>query len=152
MNMRWQQQLSEAFRSVTALCAYLEININAVEIDKTALSFPVRVPLSFADCMEKGNVNDPLLKQVLPLIAEKKRVPGFEFDPVGDLTAMTETGVIHKYQGRALLINTGSCAIHCRYCFRRNFPYSEVQLNKSTQQQALQYLQMHTELHEIILS
>ena len=70
--MRWQQQLSEAFRSVTELCDYLELDIKTLEIDKSALNFPVRVPKSFADCMEKGNLNDPLLKQVLPIMAEKK--------------------------------------------------------------------------------
>ncbi|MCK5924976.1 MAG: EF-P beta-lysylation protein EpmB, partial [Methylococcales bacterium] len=64
MNTRWQQQLNAAFRSVTALCAYLEIDLNTIEIDKAALNFPVRVPLGFAECMKKGDINDPLLQQV----------------------------------------------------------------------------------------
>jgi EF-P beta-lysylation protein EpmB len=102
--------------------------------------------------MEKGNLNDPLLKQVLPVQDEMLSFPGFTADPVGDLEAITEVGVIHKYHGRALFIMTGSCAINCRYCFRRNFPYSEFQLSKQKQQRAIAYLQNNSEISEIILS
>jgi EF-P beta-lysylation protein EpmB len=102
--------------------------------------------------MEKGNPDDPLLKQVLPVTEEIQVLPGFSADPVGDLAAQTAVGVIHKYHGRALFIMTGSCAINCRYCFRRNFPYSEFQLSKQKQQQAIDYLHNHPEISEIILS
>ena len=102
--------------------------------------------------MEKGNPNDPLLKQILPVNEEMQTVAGFALDPVGDLQAMAETGVIHKYQGRALLINTGSCAIHCRYCFRRNFPYSDFQLGNQKLKQAICYLREHVDISEVILS
>jgi EF-P beta-lysylation protein EpmB len=102
--------------------------------------------------MEKGNPLDPLLRQVLPISDELLAYPGFNHDPVGDLAASTKTGVIHKYQGRVLLINTGSCAIHCRYCFRRNFPYADLQLGKQKEEAAIQAIQEDGSISEVILS
>ncbi|NOQ35704.1 MAG: EF-P beta-lysylation protein EpmB [Methylococcaceae bacterium] len=151
-NNTWQHQLRDAFKSIPELCDYLELNTIDIGSIQAQQNFPLRVPKSFVENMEKGNPNDPLLKQVLPINAELQTVAGFSDDPVGDLNAMTETGVIHKYHGRALLINTGSCAIHCRYCFRRNFPYNDYQLSKQKQQNALAYLQNHHEIKEVILS
>lgn len=84
--------------------------------------FSLRVPRGFAARMHKGDARDPLLRQVLPVGAETDAVPGYGTDPVGDLTAEVVPGVLHKYHGRALLVLTGACAIHCRYCFRRHFP------------------------------
>jgi L-lysine 2,3-aminomutase len=112
----------------------------------------LRVPLSFAANMEKGNPHDPLLRQVLPITDELVSYEGFTNDPVGDCAAATQTGVLHKYQGRVLLINTGSCAINCRYCFRRHFPYADLQLSKQTEQAALQHIQNDASIHEVILS
>ncbi len=148
----WQQQMSDAVKSVAALCNYLELDSTQIFSNNAQLNFPLRVPKSFVDRMEKGNINDPLLKQVLPVSEEIQTIADFSLDPVGDLTAMATAGVIHKYHGRALLINTGSCAIHCRYCFRRNFPYTEFQLNIQKQQQAIAYLNEHHEINEVILS
>lgn len=148
----WQQQLNDAFKSIAALSHYLELDGDKNFSNDLQLNFPLRVPKSFAERMEKRNPNDPLLKQVLPVIEETHTVNGFSLDPVGDLKAMTATGVIHKYQGRVLLINTGSCAIHCRYCFRRNFPYPDFQLNKQKQGDAIAYLQRDKDIHEVILS
>ncbi len=152
LNNRWQQQLNDAFKSISTLCDYLELDANDIFSNEAHLNFPLLVPKSFAERMEKGNPNDPLLKQVLPVNEEMQTVAGFGLDPVGDLEAMAETGVIHKYQGRALLINTGSCAIHCRYCFRRNFPYSDFQLSNQKQKQAISYLREHADISEVILS
>jgi EF-P beta-lysylation protein EpmB len=115
-------------------------------------NFPLRVPIGFADCMEKGNPNDPLLRQVLPINEELVTYPGFNNDPVGDLASAPLTGVLHKYHGRVLLINTGSCAINCRYCFRRNFPYADLQLSKQAEIEAIGYIQDHTDITEVILS
>jgi EF-P beta-lysylation protein EpmB len=148
----WQQQLGNAFSNVADLCRYLELEPSEISVLTTMPDFPLRVPRSFAARMEKGNPNDPLLKQVLPIEDEYLKLAGFSADPVGDLAAVTEVGVIHKYHGRALFIMTGSCAINCRYCFRRNFPYSELQLSKQKQQQAIAYLSSHPEISEIILS
>lgn len=152
-NKNWQQQLSEAFNSIEDLCHYLRLPIDALPVSNTAAtSFPIRVPLSFAACMEKGNPDDPLLKQVLPTQEELIAYPGFNNDPVGDLKATAQTGVIHKYHGRVLLINTGSCAINCRYCFRRNFPYAELQLSKQSELAAINYIRQDRSLSEVILS
>jgi EF-P beta-lysylation protein EpmB len=115
-------------------------------------NFPLRVPLSFASGMQKGNPQDPLLRQVLPVKDELFAYPGFSNDPVGDLPAVTQTGVLHKYHGRVLLINTGSCAINCRYCFRRNFPYSGLQLGKQNETAGIQTIQENPGISEVILS
>ncbi|MDD5578094.1 MAG: EF-P beta-lysylation protein EpmB [Methylobacter sp.] len=149
----WQQQLAEAFNKIEDLCDYLELSPDDLPISIAAIeSFPLRVPLSFAASMEKGNPHDPLLRQVLPVKEEMGIYPGFSVDPVGDIQAAAQTGVLHKYQGRVLFINTGSCAINCRYCFRRNFPYSDLQLTKQKETAAIQYIQEDSSIAEVILS
>lgn len=149
----WQQQLADAFTTVEALCHYLDLDSTALPVSEDAAkNFPLRVPLSFAACMEKNNPNDPLLRQVLPINDELLPYSGYSDDPVGDLSAATQTGVLHKYQGRVLLINTGSCAINCRYCFRRNFPYADLQLGKQQEHAAMLSIQNDTSIHEVILS
>jgi EF-P beta-lysylation protein EpmB len=114
--------------------------------------FPLRVPRGYAARMRLGDANDPLLRQVLPLDDEDRLVPGFSLDAVGDGAAKGGTGVIHKYDGRALLIATGSCAIHCRYCFRRHFPYAEETAASGGWGSALDYLRADPSIHEVILS
>jgi EF-P beta-lysylation protein EpmB len=149
----WQQQLKDAFKNIDILCRYLQIAPNDLPVSlEAAQSFPLKVPLSFAASMEKGNPNDPLLRQVLPVNDELLTYPGFTNDPVGDLQAAATTGVLHKYHGRALFITTGSCAINCRYCFRRNFPYSELQVTKQTENSAIQFIRDDASLSEVILS
>jgi EF-P beta-lysylation protein EpmB len=117
-----------------------------------ASAFPLRVPRGFAACIEKGNPRDPLLRQVLPVGDELISLPGFVADPVGDLRAVAAHGVLHKYQGRALLLATGACAVHCRYCFRRNFPYAQQQLTRSKEDDAIAYVAAHRDIREVILS
>jgi EF-P beta-lysylation protein EpmB len=102
--------------------------------------------------MKKSDPNDPLLRQVLPIKDELFAYPGYSDDPVGDLPSATQTGVLHKYQGRVLFINTGSCAINCRYCFRRNFPYSDLQLGKQQENAGIHYIQENPNISEVILS
>ncbi|WP_309544936.1 EF-P beta-lysylation protein EpmB [Alkalilimnicola ehrlichii] len=102
--------------------------------------------------MRPGEPNDPLLRQVLPLGVECNPAADFLTDPVGDLQAMTADGVLHKYHGRVLLVLTGACAIHCRYCFRRHFPYAEAHAGRQRWQDALNYLYEHPEVDEVILS
>ena len=149
----WQQQLAGAFSNIEDLCRYLSLSYKDLPVSVAATkSFPLRVPVGFADCMEKGNPNDPLLRQVLPINEELVTYPGFTNDPVGDLASAPLTGVLHKYHGRVLLINTGSCAINCRYCFRRNFPYADLQLSKQAESEAINYIQEHTDISEVILS
>lgn len=147
----WQSELATSFSKPADLLNYL--NIDASLFSKLALEdFAMRVPLSYASCMEKGNPNDPLLKQVLPIADELSSPNGFHLDPVGDLSALTENCIIHKYHGRVLFISTGGCAINCRFCFRRHFPYAEVQLNKQKETVALRYLEANPSINEVILS
>lgn len=149
----WQQQLADAFDNIEDLCRYLHLSPADLPVSVAAAeNFPLRVPLSFAACMEKGNPHDPLLRQVLPINAELVAYPGFSHDPVGDLAAATQTGVLHKYHGRVLFINTGSCAINCRYCFRRNFPYADLQLSKQKENAAILSIQDDVSISEVILS
>jgi L-lysine 2,3-aminomutase len=149
----WQQQLAEAFNNIDDLCHYLRVPLNDLPASVAAAeSFPLRVPLSFAASMQKGNPNDPLLRQVLPVKDELFAYPGFSNDPVGDLPSAAQTGVLHKYHGRVLFINTGSCAINCRYCFRRNFPYADLQLGKQNENAGINYIQENPDISEVILS
>jgi EF-P beta-lysylation protein EpmB len=112
----------------------------------------MRVPEGFVARMRRGDANDPLLLQVLPRVAELLDAPGFTRDAVGDLAARAAHGVLHKYAGRALLIATGSCAIHCRYCFRRHFPYAEQTAAANGWQAALAHVRGDASIHELILS
>ena len=149
----WQQQLAAAFSNIDDLCRYLHLSLNDLPVSAAAAAnFPLRVPLSFAACMQKGDPHDPLLRQVLPVKEELLAFPGFSNDPVGDLAAATQTGVLHKYHGRVLLINTGSCAINCRYCFRRNFPYADLQLSKQAENGGIRYIEENPDITEVILS
>ena len=149
----WQQQLALAFNNIDDLCRYLHLSPKDLPVSAAAAaSFPLRVPLSFAACMQKGDPHDPLLRQVLPVNDELSVYPGFNNDPVGDLASATLTGVLHKYHGRALFINTGSCAINCRYCFRRNFPYADLQLGKQAENAGISYIQENPDITEVILS
>ncbi len=147
----WQHELTEGFSNVKELCNYLDLTPSQYSILHSS-EFPLRVPREFVERMEKGNIDDPLLKQILPIQDEEISFPGFNNDPVGDINAMTETGVIHKYQGRVLFITTGSCAINCRYCFRRNFPYSDFKLNTQKLERAIQYIKDNQDISEVILS
>ncbi len=146
----WQQELAEGFSHIEALCRYLNLPID--NSMSTTDPFPLRVPYSFVDRMEKGNMNDPLLKQILPVNKERLHLTGYSNDPVGDIDAITVPGLIHKYQGRVLFISTGSCAINCRYCFRRNFPYADFQLTTKKLKKAIQYIENNKDITEIILS
>lgn len=149
----WQQQLRAAFKTIDDLCRYLQLSPLDLPVSlEAAENFPLKVPLSFAASMEKGNPHDPLLRQVLPINDEMSIYQGFSNDPVGDLQSASSAGVLHKYHGRVLLINTGSCAINCRYCFRKNFPYSELQLNKQKENTAIQYIRNNVDISEVILS
>lgn len=132
--------------------------LQAVKITGEAVSahpierFPIKVPLSYLSLIDKGNHKDPLLRQVLPTTSELLAPrSNFSRDPVGDLSAVRAPGVLHKYRGRALLLVTGACAIHCRYCFRRHFPYQQHALRHELQQ-ALRYLQKDDSIGEVILS
>jgi len=122
----WQAALRDAWTRPGELLEALNLRPEAVGLSaEAASSFPFRVPRFYANLMVRGDAKDPLLRQVLPVKDETRSAPGFLRDPVGDLPSQRQPGLLHKYQGRALLLMTGACAIHCRYCFRRHYPYGE---------------------------
>src|SRR5512135_3768303 len=122
----WQRALHGVVADPRELAGLLELGDEwAGSAASAATRFPLRVPRSYVERMRRGDPRDPLLRQVLPLEVECVEAAGFVADPVGDLHAVAGQGLLRKYQGRALLITTGACAIHCRYCFRREFPYAE---------------------------
>jgi EF-P beta-lysylation protein EpmB len=120
--------------------------------DEAAAQFPLRVPRGFVARMRHGDPADPLLRQVLPLDDEMRPAPGFGLDAVGDAAAKKATGVIQKYQGRALLVATGSCAVNCRYCFRRHFPYAEETAARDGWRSAVALIRADPGIDEVLLS
>ena len=143
--------LSEAFRDIDELLAFCQLQREDVPLLPNS-PFALRVTRYYASLIEKGNPTDPLLLQVLPRNMEQQEVDGYSFDAVGDQQAMALPGLIHKYHGRALLTLTGACAIHCRYCFRRHFPYQQAHCDLDMDSRVFDYLRQHQEIHEVILS
>jgi EF-P beta-lysylation protein EpmB len=149
----WQQELADAIRSWPDLLRRLNLPADGIACPEfAAQEFPVLVPESYLRRIRPADWNDPLLRQVIPLADEMADVAGFEMDPVDDQHARKAPGLLHKYQGRALLIAHGSCAIHCRYCFRRHYPYREEPRAAAAWQAAFAAIRDDETLHEIILS
>ncbi|MCL6711379.1 EF-P beta-lysylation protein EpmB [Pseudomonas sp. R2.Fl] len=149
----WQDAWRDAVRDPHELLAMLELEGLAGRLSEgAAAQFPLRVPRGFVARMVPGDANDPLLRQVLPLDEEMRPVPGFGLDAVGDAAARTATGVLQKYRGRALLVATGSCAVHCRYCFRRHFPYAEETAARDGWREAMEAIRADEGIEEVLLS
>src|SRR5690554_6444205 len=150
---RWQQLWREAVRDPGELLAMLGLPPDLPGISPAAIDqFALRVPRGFVARMGHGVPADPLLRQVLPLDAEMRSMPGFSLDAVGDGAAKSGHGVIQKYRGRALLVATGSCAINCRYCFRRHFPYAEETAAAAGWREAAAAIAADDTIDEVILS
>lgn len=149
----WQRGLASAVRDSDELIDRLGLDDGLREPARRAATlFPLMVPHSFLERMEPGNPHDPLLLQVLPLGAEESSPSDFTTDAVGDQFARRAPGLLHKYNGRALLIATGACAVHCRYCFRRHYPYGDDPKLLSDWEPAFEILRQDDSIHEIILS
>jgi len=149
----WQTSLAQCVSDPEELLQLLELGPEWLPGARTAADlFPLRVPRGYVKRMAKGDPHDPLLRQVLPLDQELSSPPEFVADPTGDLPAMVAPGVLHKYHGRVLLVTTGACAVHCRYCFRRHFPYAEANPAADQWNDAVAYLRGHPDVDEVILS
>jgi EF-P beta-lysylation protein EpmB len=149
----WRSELARAIRDPAELLAALELPMELLPAARRAAQqFGLRVPRSFLRRIRRGDPTDPLLRQVLPIDDETVETAGYSCDPVGDLDAMRADGLLHKYTGRALLVVTGACGIHCRYCFRRHFPYSEANPAPDNWQAVMQYLHSNPGIDEVILS
>lgn len=149
----WLTQLADVVTSPDELLQLLNVDADANLLagrDAKRL-FALRVPRAFIARMEPGNPNDPLLRQVLTSQEEFIHAPGYSTDPLEEQHSVVP-GLLHKYSNRALLLVKGGCAVNCRYCFRRHFPYAENQGTKRNWQKAMEYIAAHPELDEIIFS
>ena len=146
----WQQEMKQAIRSSLGLCEFLKIPPTAINVEEN--DFPVFVPRSFAARMNPGDPADPLLLQVIAQSQESLPIDGYEKDPNGEATAVLAAGVLRKYSSRALMITSGACAVHCRYCFRRHYPYSDSPSGLEQWQSSLQAIAQDANIEEVILS
>ncbi len=149
-----QQDWRLSYRRILTDAAALEqrLGLPGIVDESASADFPLRVPREWLERVRPGDPGDPLLRQVLPDPRENEHPPGYADDPVGDRRAMPLPGLLHKYHGRVLLVVSGSCAIHCRYCFRRRFPYGGGQLSDARLRQALDYIRRDQSIDEVILS
>lgn len=149
----WRRQLADAFTSTEELLAALGLSPGEVGMSATAAGqFPLRVPRGFVARMRPGDPRDPLLLQVLPAVAETVPAPGFDTDPLAESEVSPLPGLLQKFAGRVLVIATGACAVHCRYCFRRHFPYGEHGASKDGWAAILGHIASDETISEVILS
>ncbi|HLQ45156.1 MAG TPA: KamA family radical SAM protein, partial [Planctomycetaceae bacterium] len=149
----WRRSLAEAIRNPRELAARLQLPHDVVSGARPSeKEFPLLVTESFLKRIRPGDLNDPLLRQVLPVAAEEAEVPGFEHDALDEARYRKLPGLLHKYEGRALLMLTGACAIHCRYCFRRHYPYSQEPKRLDDWEPAFEALERDSSIREVLLS
>lgn len=148
---RWKRELAEAFTSADELLRFLDLPISLAD-EGAGEQFRLLVPRGFAERMRPTDAGDPLLRQVLTTADEQIELPGFVADPVDDAAAVRAPGLLQKYRGRALLVVTGACAVHCRYCFRRHYPYAGASTLHDRSQAALAAIAADPGIDEVILS
>jgi L-lysine 2,3-aminomutase len=148
----WRELWRDAITDPVELLQAVGLGDRADLLPPDDAGFALRVPRGFVARMRRNDPLDPLLLQVLPQRAEHDQVEGFTLDAVGDMASKAGHGVLHKYDGRALLIASGSCAINCRYCFRRHFPYGEEIAAASQWHEALTHVKADPSIRELILS
>lgn len=149
---KWQQDLANSITRGEELMQLLGLTASGWLSQGASQDFSLRVPRSFIARMEKGNPHDPLLRQILPAPSELIQHPGFVTDPLVEKQYNPIPGLLHKYENRVLLIVTGGCAVNCRYCFRRHFPYAENNPSKKDWSKAIDYIQSQPQVNEVILS
>ena len=149
----WQTALSTAITDPLELLQILELDLNLLDdAQRAARIFPLKVPRGFVARMQKGNLADPILQQVLPLGVELHESAGFSADPLHESQYNPLPGLLHKYHGRVLLTLIGTCGVNCRYCFRREFPYLENNPGSAGWNKVLAYIAQHDSIEEVILS
>ncbi len=148
----WCLELVNAISDPNLLLQQLDLAPDTLEVSfKARAAFAQRVPMSFIQRMKKADPKDPLLRQVLPVLDELKQVDGFSEDPLQEQENAIP-GLLHKYKNRVLMILKNSCAVNCRYCFRRHFPYEASKGSKAAWQEAIDYIKRSPEVDEVILS
>ena len=148
----WKNILQQTSSSPEEILSKLDIEDSSLISRQANQDFPLRVPAGFISKMSKNDPADPLFKQIWPSAEEEIDQTGFSKDPLNEVKRQATPGLLHKYHGRVLLVLTGACAIHCRYCFRRHFPYSDSNPSGENLQKAIEYLQKETSVTEVILS
>lgn len=149
----WQEALSDLVTDPMELIKILELDPNLLGgAESAARAFALKVPRRFLARIEKGNPHDPLLRQILPLDAELKIAKGYETDPLREANVNPVPGLLHKYHGRVLVTLTSACAVHCRYCFRRHFPYEENNPGRLGWEKIFAYIENDSSISEVILS
>ena len=144
----WRWHLKNAVRDLNRLANELEISLSDFKSD-----FPLLVPFPYLNRIKKGDLNDPLLLQVLPTVEENNEVPGYILDPLQEQKPTNlPKGLIQKYRRRALIVAAAACSINCRYCFRRHFPYDRSRLNQEKWHDLMQHVNSDKSLREIIFS
>ncbi len=150
----WRRELLRAVTDLAQLFRLVDVHPSEIRTatgqGAPCLDFPLRVPRPYVARMRRGDPDDPLLRQVLPTTRESEPGTGYELDPLDEAGAVIDTGILRKYHGRALLIATGSCAVHCRYCFRRHFPYGDHRQDRSFR--SIAALRRDPTIREVILS
>jgi EF-P beta-lysylation protein EpmB len=155
----WQQQLKDTTHTIESLAQLLHLPLSALTAQLQHTRFPIKATRSYLSRIQPGCLNDPLLLQILPHPDEPPKsaqfaqtTPGFSTDPLQESRYNPVPGLLHKYHNRALIMPTGACAIHCRYCFRQNFPYTDHTVGPAGRKAQVDYLQSHPEINEVILS
>ncbi|BFM50721.1 EF-P beta-lysylation protein EpmB [Marinomonas sp. THO17] len=152
-HLSWTEHLKQAISSLPELVDHLGLSQELIPQGIEAHnSFRLLAPRPYVARMEYGNPNDPLLQQILPSAREMQKVAGYSTDPLAEAEHTPQKALVHKYKRRLLVITTGVCAVNCRYCFRRHFPYGDNQLAQAEWQSVFAYLQDHPEINEVILS
>jgi EF-P beta-lysylation protein EpmB len=149
----WQHELAQAISDPGELLRLLGLDgEQAAPLHAALGGFRLRVPRGFVRRMRRADPGDPLLRQVLPDLRELIEQPHFGADPLAERDSQRAPGLLHKYWGRALLISTGACAVHCRYCFRREFPYEQAAAAGGRWRSALAAIAADPTIEEVILS
>ena len=148
----WKIHLSQSKTTTSELLSYLGIEEHPLANTEAEKLFELRVPKAYLDKIKKGDPLDPLLLQILPQNKELLEVDGFTDNPLDEGKYNPVRGLFHKYKNRVLLIASSTCAINCRYCFRRTFPYDEHRQSRSDWQAALDYIRSNKQLDEVIFS
>ena len=152
-SLSWQEQLAQAIRQPKDLLEYVGLVADSIGYSQLALEqFPMRVPHAFANRIKQNDPDDPILRQIFPYIDEENDVNGFIKDPLSESGVQPVHGLLQKYNSRVLLITTGACAVHCRYCFRRHFPYQDSSASGNHWESALAYIKNDLSINEVILS
>lgn len=152
-SMQWKEILADLITDADELCELLNLSdLDRETLKKSCAGFPLRAPRPYVSRIKPADPLDPLLLQILPRTEELITSDAAHLDPLQEQQFSPVPGLLHKYHGRVLVVLSGSCAIHCRYCFRRHFPYQDARIGKSQWQEILDYIKADTSITEVIFS